>query len=541
MIADPAGPTAIAGVMGGAASEVDDDDARRRRRVGDLRPGLDPPDRPALRAPLARRASGSRRARSSGSPASAPTARRSCSRRGPAERSLAGRVDTNPDEPERARVAFRPARVEPAARRRDPGDGAARAPGTGRRSRRSRPSAATPVVVSGEPQPQVVDPGAADPAADEVLVALVPTWRRDLAIEADVAEEVARVRGYERTPGTRPAHPDAAVPALAAPGPRPRPAAARRRRHLRGRDPRARRRRATSARFPAPSDDCRRSTARRPPAASRSPSRTRSRASTRCSASGCSAACSTSCARTCARAATTLRSSRSARATAAWTAGPTSGGGSGFALDRCGALRAAGTARSRTYDLDDAKGLVELLAREAGLAAADVRSAREPAGSPAFHPGRTARATAATPDGRSIGLRADVGELHPRLLEELEIRADRIVVAEIALRGLSGGRLAPVRAATVPRVPAVERDLAVVVDRRRRRRRPSPPRIRERGGPLLRSLRLFDVYPMPDGRRSLAYRLVLQAADRTLTDDEIEALVADVVAGLEALGVRLRA
>ena len=49
---------------------------RRHRRVGDLRPGDDPPDRPALRPPLARRASGSRRARSSGSPGSGPTGRR---------------------------------------------------------------------------------------------------------------------------------------------------------------------------------------------------------------------------------------------------------------------------------------------------------------------------------------------------------------------------------------------------------------------------------------------------------------------------------
>jgi phenylalanyl-tRNA synthetase beta chain len=88
-------------------------------------------------------------------------------------------------------------------------------------------------------------------------------------------------------------------------------------------------------------------------------------------------------------------------------------------------------------------------------------------------------------------------------------------------------------------VPAVERDLAVVVEAGIAAAAVAE-RIRERAGPLLRSLRLFDVYPMPDGRRSLAYRLLLQAADRTLTDNEIDALIANVVAGLEALGARLR-
>src|SRR6185436_16727097 len=60
----------------------------------------------------------------------------------------------------------------------------------------------TPIVVSGPPVPEVIDTTTAD--AGNVLIAIVPTWRRDLAIEADVAEEVARVRGYEETPGTLP-------------------------------------------------------------------------------------------------------------------------------------------------------------------------------------------------------------------------------------------------------------------------------------------------------------------------------------------------
>ena len=43
-------------------------------------------------------------------------------------------------------------------------------------------------------------------------------------------------------------------------------------------------------------------------------------------------------------------------------------------------------------------------------------------------------------------------------------------------------------------------------------------------GPLLRGLVLFDVFRFPDGRTSLAWRLVFQAEDRTLTDDEVNAI-----------------
>ncbi|HEX6869100.1 MAG TPA: phenylalanine--tRNA ligase subunit beta, partial [Candidatus Limnocylindrales bacterium] len=105
-----------------------------------------------------------------------------------------GAVDTNPTDPERPLVAFRPSRVDrllgvavPAEEQRAllarVGIETADAP------------VGTRIRVAGEPQPLDVDPDGA-----ETLVALVPSWRRDLVVEADVAEEVARVRGYERIP-----------------------------------------------------------------------------------------------------------------------------------------------------------------------------------------------------------------------------------------------------------------------------------------------------------------------------------------------------
>jgi phenylalanyl-tRNA synthetase beta chain len=52
---------------------------------------------------------------------------------------------------------------------------------------------------------------AVESAPGEALAALVPTWRRDVAIEADVAEEIARVRGYELVPSVTP---DTSMPAF---------------------------------------------------------------------------------------------------------------------------------------------------------------------------------------------------------------------------------------------------------------------------------------------------------------------------------------
>ena len=109
-----------------------------------------------------------------------------------------GVIDSNPTEPPLAHVAFRPARVnrllgtdfapdeQRALLARVGIETAPAAPGT-----RIRVAAGT--------KPLDVEPGDA-----EVVDATVPTWRRDLAVEADIAEEVIRVRGYDLVPATLP-------------------------------------------------------------------------------------------------------------------------------------------------------------------------------------------------------------------------------------------------------------------------------------------------------------------------------------------------
>jgi phenylalanyl-tRNA synthetase beta chain len=161
-------------------------------------------------------------------------------------------------------------------------------------------------------------------------------------------------------------------------------------------------------------------------------------------------------------------------------------------------------------------------------------------GEPLLHPGRAARVTAER-DGRPA-LAGLVGELHPWVADEWEVRGARVVVAELDVAGLAAGAAAAVKAMTPSRQPASERDLAIVVPE-------STPAatiaavIRDNAGPELVSVDLFDIYrgaPLAANEKSLAWRLVFQSADRTLTEAEIEAAVATIGRAVASVGGRIR-
>jgi phenylalanyl-tRNA synthetase beta chain len=179
----------------------------------------------------------------------------------------------------------------------------------------------------------------------------------------------------------------------------------------------------------------------------------------------------------------------------------------------------------RPYDLDDAKGIVELVTRRLGFPPPRYTALTD---DPRLHPGRAARVTAGD------RLAGRIGSLHPGLLDELEVRAADVIVAELAIVGLSGGQTAVPRTSTPARHPSVDRDLAVIVAE-------GVPAadveaaIRRHGGPLLRSVALFDIYrgrPLRGAEKSLAYRLAFRADERTLTETEIDGAIVAVTAGL---------
>jgi len=148
----------------------------------------------------------------------------------------------------------------------------------------------------------------------------------------------------------------------------------------------------------------------------------------------------------------------------------------------------------------------------------------------------------ALPSGQSVEL-GRVSQLDPRYLDAVGSRAEHVVVATLRLAVLQAATPGRPRFLPFARVPLVERDIAVVVPESR----PAgdvEAVIRRSAGTLLRGLRLFDVYrgaPLAEGELSLAFRLTLQAAGRTLTDSEIDGVVAEVVSGLDRdLGARIR-
>ncbi len=184
-------------------------------------------------------------------------------------------------------------------------------------------------------------------------------------------------------------------------------------------------------------------------------------------------------------------------------------------------------------DYYDLKGKIEVLLDEFGLLA---EAEFVPHVHPTFHPGRTALLKL---NGRETGL---LGEVHPKVAQNYQLE-ERILVAELELDVLLNSAKEERKYRPLPKYPAVERDLALVVKKEVLSAQVERC-IRELGGQLLEKVELFDVYEgaqIPEGYKSLAYSLSYRASDRTLTDEEINALHDSIVKGLEErLGARLR-
>lgn len=174
---------------------------------------------------------------------------------------------------------------------------------------------------------------------------------------------------------------------------------------------------------------------------------------------------------------------------------------------------------ARKVDFFDAKGDLEALLALTGQAET---FGIEAGGHPALHPGQSALIRHA---GHPVGA---LGALHPRLQQALDLPGT-VYLFEIRLAALLEARLP--RFTEVSRFPAVRRDIAVVVGRDVPAAR-MDGLIREVAGELLRELVIFDVYQgdnIGTSSRSVALGLTLQHASRTLTDDEVNALMDRVI------------
>ena len=185
----------------------------------------------------------------------------------------------------------------------------------------------------------------------------------------------------------------------------------------------------------------------------------------------------------------------------------------------------------RAADLYDLLGAVELVCRALGLAPL----VAEPVERAPFHPGRAARLLL---DGAEVGV---VGELHPRVIEAAELPR-RTLAGELRLDRLVAEGIRPAAGAMPSGLPGLRFDVAVVVDE-------DVPAAAVRdavaaaAGDRLTTLDLFDVFrgeQLGDGRKSLAYALRLDDAERQLTTEDEAAAIAAIEAAAAQLGGHLR-
>ena len=184
---------------------------------------------------------------------------------------------------------------------------------------------------------------------------------------------------------------------------------------------------------------------------------------------------------------------------------------------------------ARAVDVFDAVGLAETLCRAFGAPVECV-----PAEAPYLVSGRTAAVRLA--GGGTIGL---VGQIRPSIVAAHDVPAgDEVYAAELDLEPLGRALAAQAgrRVQPLPRHPSAVRDLSVVVDQAL----PAATvrgTIRQAAPATLVDVREFDRYRgpgVPDGRVSLSFRLTFRDPDRTLTDAEVQQAMERVVAALAA-------
>ncbi|WP_417899376.1 phenylalanine--tRNA ligase subunit beta [Bacillus haimaensis] len=144
-----------------------------------------------------------------------------------------------------------------------------------------------------------------------------------------------------------------------------------------------------------------------------------------------------------------------------------------------------------------------------------------------LHPGRTAEILL---NGESVGF---IGQLHPEKLNELDL--PETFVFELSLTDLLGANVEEIKYEAIPRFPSIGRDIALVVDR-------STPAgelkavIKETGGTLLTDVQVFDVYEgdkIDASKKSVAFALRYYHPEHTLTDEEVTKVHTKVLKAVE--------
>ena len=182
-------------------------------------------------------------------------------------------------------------------------------------------------------------------------------------------------------------------------------------------------------------------------------------------------------------------------------------------------------------DFYTVKSVVETVFEHAGIKNAVIESASD---DPTFHPGRFAR--------YKIGDRviAILGQVHPHVQDNFGIGTP-VYIASIDFDMLFEKSNFEKNYAPLPKYPSTERDIALVCDADTEVQ--SLKDIIESASKLTREVKLFDVYSgsqIPEGKKSVAFNIIFRADDRTLTDEECDNAVKKIMKALAASGAELR-
>jgi phenylalanyl-tRNA synthetase beta chain len=191
------------------------------------------------------------------------------------------------------------------------------------------------------------------------------------------------------------------------------------------------------------------------------------------------------------------------------------------------------TSQPRPVDFYDIKGCIDALLDAFQIQGVSFERTEEV---PYLHPGRSARLLFG---GEIMGV---LGEIHPEVMSRYDI-PEKAYLFEVNFEPFLQSGKEEKRFQTLPRFPAVYRDLSLVVDASLEAGNLAEAIWASRE-PYIDEVKLFDVYqkaPIPEGKKGVSYRIRYRADDRTLTDEEVNLYHQEVTARLkEFFGVELR-
>ncbi len=190
-------------------------------------------------------------------------------------------------------------------------------------------------------------------------------------------------------------------------------------------------------------------------------------------------------------------------------------------------------------DFYDLKGIVETALAEMGITDVEYVRANDSDAfdeKSAMHPGRSA---VILKDGIALGI---MGEIHPDVAETYEI-GTKTYVAKLNIPEMMQTAVTEITYKPLPKFPASTRDLSLICD-------DEIPvaelekAIRNAAGKILEKVTLFDVYKgkqIEEGKKSVSYSLTLRSHEGTLTDEQADSAVKKALKALAAIGAELRA